>query len=142
MNESQTALLNHIRDLNAKTQAWIDESPTTRGACMIVEDIEYWTSLDINTVEEFIKYDLMTAVYEYTKSLHGYKVPWTTLKAMTIEELQADMAQLEQYSAVRAAEERMEEIEDLFYKEQDKFDEWLNTVPPDLFEDAAEALGH
>lgn len=83
MNE----LVAHIQNLNAKTQAWIDEDPTNRGAGMLVDEPEHWARYDVHTVAQFEHYMAATELYEATKSKWGYKPDWRSLKAMSTEEL-------------------------------------------------------
>ena len=90
MNE----LVAHIQNLNAKTQAWINEDPTNRGAGMLVDEPEHWARYGIYTVAQFEHYMAATDLYEATKAHHGYKPDWRSLMAMTTEELEEALRKL------------------------------------------------
>ena len=83
MNE----LVTHIQNLNAKTQAWVNEDPKNRFAGMLVDEPEHWARYDVHTVAQFEHYMAATELYEATKSKYGYKPDWRSLKAMSTEEL-------------------------------------------------------
>jgi hypothetical protein len=83
MNE----LIAHIQNLNAKTQAWIDEDPTNRGAGMLVDEPEHWARYSIYTVAQFEHYMAATALYEATRDKWGYKPNWSHINSMSTEEL-------------------------------------------------------
>lgn len=60
-------LLEHIKQLNAKTRAWITEDPNARyWMGLYDEDVEYWAQYGIHTVEDFEQYkqELDTLVKE------------------------------------------------------------------------------
>ena len=69
MNE----LVTHIQNLNAKTQAWVNEDPKNRFAGMLVDEPEHWARYDVHTVAQFEHYMAATELYEATKSKYGYK---------------------------------------------------------------------
>lgn len=91
---SNTPLLSHIQALNAATLAWVAESPSTRYACTIVEDLDMWASDGITTPEQFDHHMLVSSVYESTRSVWGYKPSWSGLMAMSDDELRADLDRL------------------------------------------------
>ena len=83
MNE----LTAHIQNLNAKTQAWIDEDPSNRGAGMLVDEPEHWARYDVYTVAQFEHYMAAIDLYESTHEKWGYKPDWRSLNAMSTEQL-------------------------------------------------------
>jgi hypothetical protein len=90
MNE----LVTHIRNLNAKTQAWVDEDPKNRWAGMLVDESEHWARYDVHTVAQFEHYMAATNLYEATKDKYGYKPNWSRLKAMSTEQLEEALKNL------------------------------------------------
>lgn len=86
-------LLNHINQLNAQTQAWIDEAPN-RWACMISNDVKMWNEQGIFTPHQLDHYFLVADLFETTRSMFGYKPHWGNLNAMTNEQLEAELKSL------------------------------------------------
>jgi len=86
MNE----LLNHINQLNAKTQAWINEAPKSRWSTLISDDIAMWNAQGIFNPQQLDHYFLVCNVYEMTRELFGYKPHWGNLNNLTNEQLQAE----------------------------------------------------
>ena len=95
---STLPLLAHIRRLNAKTQAWVDESPDTRMAGMIVEDLSHWHNYGIYTPEEFDHYLLVCAYSDMYKSLFGVRP-----RGELPEDLEAEVASLSEMIMDREA---------------------------------------
>lgn len=90
----QKELLKHIKAINAKTQAWIDEDPLNRGAGLIAEDIEMWEDYGVVDVESFEQYSLVSDVFEATRSFYGFKPNWKELMERSKESLQAELERL------------------------------------------------
>jgi hypothetical protein len=108
MNE----LLAHIRNLNEKTAAWVAEDPKNRMAGMLVEDPEHWNSIGVTTVDEFNRYNLMMEVYDFHKTVYGFKPSYAHLKSLTTKELEEELESLNRAWKVerknRAIQERIE----------------------------------
>ena len=108
MNE----LLAHIRNLNAKTSAWVAEDPTKRMAGLYVEEADHWSSIGITTVDEFNRYNLMMEVYDFHKTVYGFKPSYAHLKSLTTKELEEELESLNRAWKVerkdRAIRERIE----------------------------------
>jgi hypothetical protein len=51
-----TALTDHIKALNAKTRAWVNEDPTNRFAGLLCEDEQHWAQYGITTPEQLTNY--------------------------------------------------------------------------------------
>lgn len=100
-----TSLLSHIQALNAATLAWVAESPTTRWACTISEDLDMWAKNGITTPAEFDHYGLVSNVYEATREVWGYKPSWAGLMAMSDDELRADLDRLSEAAVDMRAEQ-------------------------------------
>jgi hypothetical protein len=84
-----TTLVAHIKEINAKTQAWMDANPGSWGG-MIVEDPAHWAEYGVHTVEDFKRYQLETYIYEGHKDAFGVKGRHYDFKSMTLEELEAE----------------------------------------------------
>ena len=110
-----TSLLSHIQALNAATLAWVAEAPATRWACTITEDLGHWAEYGITTPAEFDHHDLVSSVFETTRSVWGYKPSWSGLMAMTNDELKADLHRLHEASVDMAAQ-------------QDAYDAWADAM--------------
>lgn len=80
-------LVTHIQNLNAKTQAWINEDPKNRFATKLVEDLAHWAGYGVETVDQFDHFMAASDVYEVTKERYGYRPDWNRLMAMSTEEL-------------------------------------------------------
>lgn len=108
MNE----LLAHIRNLNAKTAAWVAEDPKNRMAGMLIEESDHWSSIGITTVEEFTRYNLSMEVYDLHKAVFGFRPNYAHLKSLTVKELEAELSFLnrawETERKDRAVRERIE----------------------------------
>jgi hypothetical protein len=83
-------LVAHIKSLNAKTQAWVDEDPANRWAGMLVEDEAHWAEQGVHTVEDFERRELEIAIYEGHKDAFGVKGRHYDFESMTMDELRAE----------------------------------------------------
>ena len=84
------ALLQHIKDLNAKARAWVAEAPG-RWSSEYTEDLTHWAEYGISTPEEFDHHMLVSNVWESHRAVFGYKANWTRLMALSNEELEAEL---------------------------------------------------
>jgi hypothetical protein len=100
-------LVAHIKSLNAKTQAWVDEDPANRWAGMLVEDEAHWAEQGVHTVEDFERRELEIAIYEGHKDAYGVKGRHYDFDSMSMDELRAEADRISQ--AAREAFEREEE---------------------------------
>jgi hypothetical protein len=95
--------LDKINEVNAKSEAWVAEDPTNRAVCILSTDMEWWSSINVNTYEEMEKYLLVSDVYEATRDLYGYKRDWSQLTAMSVEQLECEYTALtDEYDALEA----------------------------------------
>jgi len=103
-----TTLLQHIKDINAKSQKWMDENPGS-WAGMVTEDIQYWNDQGIFTVEDYKRDSLITSVYEIHKDAYGVKGRHYNFDAMSNKELEEELDHLIKVAnAEREAEEKFE----------------------------------
>ena len=102
-------LLQHIKDINAKSQKWMDENPGS-WAGMVTEDIKYWNDQGIFTVEDYERDSLITSVYEMHKDAYGVKGRHYNFDKMSNKELEEELEHLCKVAqAEREAEEKYEE---------------------------------
>jgi hypothetical protein len=87
-------LIEHIKQLNAKSRAWVAADPANRFAGLLSEDAAHWRGYGVTDVASLEHYLLAIDVYEATKDVWGYKPNWSVLKAMTYSELQSEWAKL------------------------------------------------
>jgi len=80
---------------------------------MIVEDLEHWTRDGIDTPAKYDHYMLVTDVFEFTRSVHGYKPHWGNLNEMPDSELERELDSLGAQSEILIAEEAEAEKEDI-----------------------------
>lgn len=90
MNE----LLAHLRNLNAKSAAWVAEDPKNRMAGLLIEDADHWSSIGITTVDEFNRYNLSMEIYDLHKSVYGFRPNYAHLKSLTVKELETELESL------------------------------------------------
>lgn len=111
------ALVKHIEELNAKTQAWVDANPGS-WAGMITTDLDHWAEYGIHTVEDFERYQLETSIYEGHKDAFGVKGRHYDFASMTIEQLREEAAWIdEQAQAAYEREKAQEEAGLVSFKE-------------------------
>ena len=102
-------LLEHIKNINAKSKKWMEENPGS-WAGMVTEDIKYWNDQGIFTVEDYERDSLITSVYEMHKDAYGVKGRHYNFKEMSNEDLQKELDHLcEVAKREREIEKRYEE---------------------------------
>ena len=102
-------LLQHIKDINAKSKKWMNENPGS-WAGMVPEDIKFWNDQGIFTVEEYERSNLITSVYEMHKDAYGVKGRHYDFDNMSNKELEEELDRLCAVAkAEREAEEKFEE---------------------------------
>jgi hypothetical protein len=104
-----TSLAQHLKNLNAEKLAWIAEDPDNRWTGLYVEELDFWASYDIYTVEQFQRYELETCIWEMYKDVTGVRPRHLDLKAMSTEELNklADYLGSQMDASIAADEEWM-----------------------------------
>ena len=83
-----TDLLTHIRNLNAKSAAWVAEDPKNRFAGGLVEDLAHWKDVNVTTPNELDHYLLTTELYDFHKSVYGFRPDYRHLKSLSVKELE------------------------------------------------------
>jgi len=88
-------LAERIDQINAKTQAWIDEDPENRWDGMLMTDVDRWyDTYGISTADQLDKYLLTEDYSSLYKSVHGIRPRWKNLHKMTLEELRVEFESL------------------------------------------------
>jgi len=87
------SLLSHIEALNAKTLAWIAESPETRGGGLIHTDLAMWAKDGVTDVDSFERWSLATDIYYMLKD-EGLRANWSELFSHSVEELKKQFSHL------------------------------------------------
>lgn len=82
-------LAEHLRNINAKTEAWVAEDPDNRWAGLYVEDLEHWAELGVTTVQQFERYEMETSIWELFKDVNGFCPRGYDFKAMSDQKLTA-----------------------------------------------------
>lgn len=102
-------LITYIKNRNATTLAWIAEDPANRGACLIVEDMAFWASQGINTVDQFIRDSLVSEYCDVYEDAHNGFSPASfqvnALNSMTNEQIEKEIQRLIEYSKANAEQE-------------------------------------
>jgi hypothetical protein len=115
---SNTTLSAHLASLNAATIAWVSEDPANRGAFTCTEDLSYWNSIGVYTVDDFKRNLLESTVWDLYESVHGVRPRFMNLKEMSVDELQATIKSLDETAAWQA------EMEEKYAAQQAIDDAW------------------
>lgn len=97
-------LASHIAAQNAKTRAWVAEDPENRWAMTTTEDMEWWASIGITTVEQYKLHCAFGAYVDTYKEHNGIKPRWMRAEDHTADEWWQMVDDL--YAAQKAEEER------------------------------------
>ncbi len=84
-----SALINHLNELNAEAQAWMD-AEEGRWTGFYITDPEHWANMDIHTVEDFKRHELQSSIWDTYKDVHGVRPRFMDFDSMSMEELQAE----------------------------------------------------
>ena len=87
-------LLEHIKNRNALSQAWVDESPETRWATYYTEDIQYWNSCEVYTPSDFDRYELIGSIHDLHKDAYGFRNRSYDFDSMDTDDLQREVDRL------------------------------------------------
>lgn len=120
-----TTLTQHIENINAKTQAWIDEDPKNRWGGMLSTDLDHWAGYGITTVEQFERYQLETSIWDAYKDAHGVRPRGIDFASMSMDELEK-FAQ-DTYAALETEMEREAAQEQKNIQEFENFVEEMMT---------------
>jgi len=105
-------LLEHIKNINAKSKAWMAANPGS-WAGMVVEDIKFWNDQGIFTVEDYERSNLEISVYEMHKQAYGVKGRHYNFKAMSTKELEDELDHLCEVAKREAEIEKRQEEDNL-----------------------------
>ena len=105
-------LLEHIKNINAKSKAWMATNPGS-WAGMVVEDIKFWNDQGIFTVEDYERSNLEISVYEMHKQAYGVKGRHYNFKAMSTKELEEELDHLCDVAKREAEIEKRQEEDNL-----------------------------
>jgi len=107
----EPALLAHIKESNAKTEAWVAEDPSNRWGGLMSEDPAHWEARGIITLEQFKRDELLTGIYELSKDAFGYKPNMSFYNGMTTKQLEAAFDRISEQAAEEFNRELEEKIE-------------------------------
>lgn len=110
MTAEETLLISHIRQENAKLEAWVAEDPENRFAGMITDEIDHWRDYGIHSVEQYEKYMLAAEIVDSHKEAYGFKPSWSHLMSLSMEELEEESRQVS--AAAQAAYEEEKSLEE------------------------------
>lgn len=131
-------LIDHIKSINEKTIAWVNEEPG-RGATTYTLDESYWSSLEVNTVEDFDKYILVCSIVDSYKYSYGFKPSWASLMDCSIEELEI-IANEASEEAHRRHQMEAKELE--YMREEEAYENWIASSYEDRYLAFCEAAGY
>jgi len=105
-------LLEHIKNINAKSKAWMAANPGS-WAGMVVEDIKFWNDQGIFTVEDYERSNLETSVYEMHKEAYGVKGRHYNFSKMSTKDLEKELDHLCDVAKREAEIEKRQEEDNL-----------------------------
>jgi len=116
-------LATYIKSRNSVTLAWIAEDPANRGACLIVDDLNFWAQQGITTVEQFERDSLVSLYCDLYEDAHNGFSPSSidSIKSMTNEQIEKECEWLRECikgQAKAEAEELAEHVK--WMEEQEK----------------------
>lgn len=114
------SLADHLRSLNAKTEAWIAEDPTNRWAGLYTEDLAHWAEIGVLTVRDFKRHEMESTIWDLYKDVTGCRPRHMDFSKMSYEELEKECDYLwSQMDAQIEADAEWERREEEFRLEQD-----------------------
>ena len=105
-------LLEHIKNINTKSKAWMAANPGS-WAGMVVEDIKFWNDQGIFTVEDYERSNLETSVYEMHKEAYGVKGRHYNFSKMSTKDLEKELDHLCDVAKREAEIEKRQEEDNL-----------------------------
>ena len=105
-------LLEHIKNINIKSKAWMAANPGS-WAGMVVEDIKFWNDQGIFTVEDYERSNLETSVYEMHKEAYGVKGRHYNFSKMSTKDLEKELDHLCDVAKREAEIEKRQEEDNL-----------------------------
>jgi translation elongation factor EF-Ts len=83
-------LAQHLKNLNAEKQAWMDAGPD-RWTGFYVEELEFWAEYGVTTVAEFKRHENETLFWEMYMDVTGCRPRHINLKDMSDEVLEKEI---------------------------------------------------
>ncbi len=105
-------LMNHIKEINAKSAAWMAEAPG-RAAGMLVEDPAWWSDRGVFTVEDFERDELLCSISDVHKEAYGFRPRGYDFESMSYEELSSLYDRWSEDANARYEQEKAKEVEDV-----------------------------
>ena len=114
------SLAEHLRSLNAKTEAWVAEDPANRWAGLYVEDLAHWAEMGVLTVRDFKRYEMESTIWDLYKDVTGCRPRHMDFSKMSYEDLEKECDYLwRQMEHQAEADAEWEHREEEFRLEQD-----------------------
>ena len=85
----------------------------------LVTDQAFWEEMGISTGEELAKSVLTSTYSDYYKELYGFRPRWMDFSKMSIEDIEAELAQLDREAQQMSTEDPDEWMEERFHDEQE-----------------------
>lgn len=79
-------LLNHIKQKNAETRAWV-EAGENRWAGYSPEEPEFWAERGVYTLEDLERWDLVSTISDVHKDAYGFRPRGYRFSEMSLEDL-------------------------------------------------------
>ena len=115
---------------NAITSAWIAEDPTNRCAMLLDTNLADWASYGVTSAEELEHYLLVSNVFEMNREVYGYKLCWEDLTSLSIEQLEGELALLQEASETQLQYEEQHDAwlksREEYAEEQQRQEDWLH----------------
>jgi hypothetical protein len=105
-------LMNHIKEINAESAAWMAESPG-RMAGMLVEDPKWWSDRGVFTIEDFKRDEVLCCISDVHKEAYGFRPRGYDFESMSYEELSSLYDRWSEDAAYRYEQEKLAEAEDV-----------------------------
>lgn len=107
MSKVTQELLTHIKNENAKIEAWVAEDPKNRWSGTYITDVEYWEERKVFTVADLERDELINYIYDGHKDAYGFRNRGYDFDSMSMDELKAEADRIS--DAVEAENKRMDE---------------------------------
>lgn len=86
MSQVTAELIAHIQQINARTQAWMDEAEG-RWAGLLMEREDFWANRGVYTVEDFQRWEVLSTLSDLHKEAFGFRPRGYDFDAMPNQEL-------------------------------------------------------
>jgi hypothetical protein len=144
MRTTKRQLRRIIREVFAATAGEEAEKVNAQTGISLVTDQAFWEEMGVSTGEELAKSLLSSTYSDYYKEIHGIRPRWNMerIRAMSVEEIQAEVDKLDDEAAELAKDPPHEWMEDRDHEDQEGWeDEMIAAVkahPEDVPEEYIE----